>query len=622
MATGDSEKNSIFAGIKSGLLGNTSIVKLTNIQTESESLQIMCQAIKKEIFNIRSFELKHKVSESKESFDELNLNYLASESFSEPKSQILVNKTRKNKFFDRKKRIHPILINLANFQQRIQTMRDLDPNMINFALSIDSSFLTYALASEEHKKQFVILLFAAKTVIFHSLFPDQKEIIINLLKQNFSFNPTIVSIAKGYGNLGMLSKADIGITIGKINDNFNWYSQIHMTKFAELTRLVLISGHYSYYRFNKIVFFTIFKEFMMLALFFLFSIQTGFSGIPFVHYDFVIIFELGLSLVPIVIVGSFDKDFSKKNILDSPLMYSQNLNRFEDFSCYLAMIVEGLGHGIIFYVFFLCGVSFIVSPDGYNEDLQIKQMVAFVIINLAFYSKIHSMSSHKTIKILACISSLFCLSIILIIFFNDSQYENFVILKIFANQSFTWLFICMLPVLSYILSLLTSYFYYTEHPRINNRLVKYKNDITKVFCGSIDTNSTEEFSFNMNLKLLKFDSVIKENEYQSIIKTDSKIFKIFLLFLTVFFVISAVFNFFSVSALINFGPFTVIPAITCVLVLLTAFIQNISHIKLNLVIFLLLLAISIIEDLVNPLNTPFFLYPTLIIFFSISTNYI
>ena len=134
MATGDSEKNSIFAGIKSGLLGNTSIVKLTNIQTESESLQIMCQAIKKEIFNIRSFELKHKVSESKESFDELNLNYLASESFSEPKSQILVNKTRKNKFFDRKKRIHPILINLANFQQRIQTMRDLDPNMIKFAL--------------------------------------------------------------------------------------------------------------------------------------------------------------------------------------------------------------------------------------------------------------------------------------------------------------------------------------------------------------------------------------------------------------------------------------------------------------------------------------------------------
>jgi hypothetical protein len=75
----------------------------------------------------------------------------------------------------------------------------------------------------------------------------------------------------------MLSKADIGITIGKINDNFNWYSQIHMTKFAELTRLVLISGHYSYYRFNKIVFFTIFKEFMMLALFFCFRYRLGFQ---------------------------------------------------------------------------------------------------------------------------------------------------------------------------------------------------------------------------------------------------------------------------------------------------------------------------------------------------------
>ena len=65
---------------------------------------------------------------------------------------------------------------------------------LDFSLSIDSKFVDHALSTVEHRRIFLILLFIAKSVCFHSLLPDQKINIAKLIKHNFVFNPIVLAV--------------------------------------------------------------------------------------------------------------------------------------------------------------------------------------------------------------------------------------------------------------------------------------------------------------------------------------------------------------------------------------------------------------------------------------------
>ena len=308
--------------------------------------------------------------------------------------------------------------------------------MLDFSLLVDSKSLYYFLSTEETRKMFVILLFAAKTVIFHSLSPDQKTCIVKLMKNNFSFNPSVVTVGNLNSSYGMLLEADIGITIGTPNGLYNRCSDIVIKDFSQLKTLILVHGHYSLFRFIKIFVLVIFKVSFVGIIEFLFQIQTGFSGTPLIPYELTMVFELLISFLPFLMIGIYSKDISEKLILENPILYYQNFYSFiQKKRMIVTFLLRAFIEGVFIYIFLTFGIGFIANSHGYTEDLETKGIIAFLLVNCCLYSKMITYNTFQIRIYLSVLLSMLLLASILSIFCNDDSLYQLASQSIILDQS-------------------------------------------------------------------------------------------------------------------------------------------------------------------------------------------
>ena len=266
VATSDDEKNTHCAALDSGLISNdTKLIKLNCVESECECLKLMRSVMKTFLLSKSSYIIQENPHHRNSNYfilepDKIDENYESCSLKKRRKKGRKISRSLVANFFEKKEDIFSIM--------------KLKSLSLNFALSVDSTFFQYALSSEEHRKCFVILLFAAKTVLFNSFSYDQKVNIVKLLKKNFSFTNSVMSISRDYANFGMMSEADIGVKLGSIKKQSYEYCCIQMENFSQLTKLLLIYGHYSYYRYAIIFIVMIFKEFFLGTSILLFQTQS------------------------------------------------------------------------------------------------------------------------------------------------------------------------------------------------------------------------------------------------------------------------------------------------------------------------------------------------------------
>ena len=288
----------------------------------------------------------------------------------------------------KQKTFHPALYEFVKHSEEVKEPKPkIDPKSLSFVLLIDGKALDYALSAVANKKKLVMLLFSAKTVLFHSMSPDLKIKLVRLLKNNFCFKPSVLAVGDGYANAGMLREADIGINCADINTNVEYAPDIHITSFSQLSDFILTYGHYSKVRISKIILLTVYKEMMVGTILFLFQTQSYFSGTSLIDYDLIVFFELFVSFFPIFFVGIFYKDYDENKDLTS--IYSAKfLKGYTNFSKIFMMYVNGVIQGIVIYVIVVYGSSFIISSNGFTEDSQTKGLIAYVLINLSLVQQI------------------------------------------------------------------------------------------------------------------------------------------------------------------------------------------------------------------------------------------
>ena len=101
---------------------------------------------------------------------------------SEPVFVTFSNSSNCSNQFDRKKktkkttqlRVHPLISSIARLlaSENLKLDTEFNPNAVYFVVSVDRKSLNFVLANEENRRLFVILLFAAHSVCFHSILPD------------------------------------------------------------------------------------------------------------------------------------------------------------------------------------------------------------------------------------------------------------------------------------------------------------------------------------------------------------------------------------------------------------------------------------------------------------------
>ena len=94
-------------------------------------------------------------------------------------------------------------------------IRDIryDPDEIDFAISVDSKTLENVQNNDELLKPFLLIIFTAKTVIGHGLYPSQKAQLVRMVNDSFSFRPMTLAIGAHDADIPMIQEADIGVGI-------------------------------------------------------------------------------------------------------------------------------------------------------------------------------------------------------------------------------------------------------------------------------------------------------------------------------------------------------------------------------------------------------------------------
>ena len=359
-----------------------------------------------------------------------------------PKSRRSIQTIRRNKT------LHSLIIkNRVTSQEKTQSLPSLNISS-SFSLVIDSEFLDFGFSTEESRKLLSLLFLLSDSICFYGLNPDQKRSIVKLLKKNFLHKPGIMAVGDIMCDSGMLDEADVSVLIEKARENNPYYNpSITVPKFSNLKKLILVDGHYSYVRLAKILHYCLFKESMICVLVLLQQINSGWSGSPIIDSNQFLVFELFVSLLPILVIGVLEKDCYEKDCKHKNEL--QSVSRFDELMSIPRLIyymIFGAIQGII--ILFICSSTFtgVINSQGHTEDTELRNSLTFLIISVSLLVKILLTTRHFYLPtIISPILSLFFILILVFYFSDNSESEE--ISRILSNQGLFWILGFTLPFL-------------------------------------------------------------------------------------------------------------------------------------------------------------------------------
>jgi class 3 adenylate cyclase len=414
---------------------------------------------------------------------------------------------------------------------------------------------------------------------------------------------------------GMLEEADISVLIEKGKDNNPYFNPcITVPKFSDLKRLILVEGHYSYVRLSKILHYSLFKESMICMLVLMHQIKTGWSCTPIIGYHYFILFELFITLLPILIVGVLEKDCDAKICKTNKKVYAEgvfdSMMTLKRLSFYMFF---GAFQGLL--IFLICSSAFkgTINSKGFTEDSELQSVLYFLCTSLSLLLKT-LMTTRKFYfpTIISPFLSFFFI-ILLVFYFSEDLFE------IISNQGIFWIIGLTVPLFItfeyFVFNILQRRFF--SVPFLSRKESYYKR-LDALYKDSDDWKSAEkQEELEINKKTLEFNSQFEEKMYQDQIAEDSNV------------VIKAVISLISSACFIylilvytekidylRYRHYAAIPVGFSLFFVISSFLHQIQRFKLFFWLNLFLVTSLLVYSSVNPRYTASY-YASLQILFSI-----
>ncbi|XP_074580632.1 putative phospholipid-transporting ATPase 9 [Curcuma longa] len=224
----------------------------------------------------------------------------------------------------------------------------------SFALIIDGKSLAFAL-EDDLKNLFLQLAVGCASVICCRSSPKQKALVTRLVKEGTS--KVTLAIGDGANDVGMLQEADIGIGIsGAEGMQAVMASDIAISQFRFLERLLLVHGHWCYRRISTMICYFFYKNLTFGVTIFLYEAYTTFSGQPAYNDWYLSSYNVFFSSLPVIALGVFDQDVSARFCLKFPMLYQEGVqNVLFSWRRILGWMFAGVYNGIM--IFFLCAAA-------------------------------------------------------------------------------------------------------------------------------------------------------------------------------------------------------------------------------------------------------------------------
>lgn len=198
----------------------------------------------------------------------------------------------------------------------------ISPEQVNYTVLCDRTSFQTALKYPSTRRNFTYLLFAAKSVCFYDFLPSDKGKLVKLLKENFSFRPTVMAIGDGNNDIPMIQAADVGIGINFGKGLLSSYSDINIRHFSVLKDLLLIHGNNCYRNISKAILLHFYTSILLAVTLLIYNFYADISFISIFNSSQLILFVLIFTTVPIIFLGIFNCNPSFFHTLS----YAKNIN--------------------------------------------------------------------------------------------------------------------------------------------------------------------------------------------------------------------------------------------------------------------------------------------------------
>ena len=188
-----------------------------------------------------------------------------------------------------------------------------------FALIIDGEALKHAL-DDKYRQLFVEVAEKCIAVICCRVGPLQKAQVVALMRR--ARNVTALAIGDGANDVSMLQAADIGVGIaGQEGMQAVMSSDYAITRFAHLSRLVLVHGRWSFLRTSGATLASFYKNFCFVGVQVCFQWACAFTAQASYDYLYLLLYNALFSVLPVLALGTTDRDIEASDALRYPRLY-------------------------------------------------------------------------------------------------------------------------------------------------------------------------------------------------------------------------------------------------------------------------------------------------------------
>ncbi|XP_032795610.1 phospholipid-transporting ATPase IF-like isoform X1 [Daphnia magna] len=226
-----------------------------------------------------------------------------------------------------------------------------DEPIQNFGFVVDGESLAHSL--KEHRQLLSEVCSHCNTVVCCRMSPIQKAEVVKVVK-GFSSKPITAAIGDGANDVSMIQEAHVGIGImGKEGRQAVRCSDFAFARFRFLRRVLLVHGHWYYWRVSTLVQYFFYKNITFITPAVFFAIFSAYSTQPIYDTFFLTFYNIFFTSWPILIFGLLEQNFTSRQLLENLHLYRDITNnaRMSWFQ-FFKWTLLGLWHSVV--IFFGC----------------------------------------------------------------------------------------------------------------------------------------------------------------------------------------------------------------------------------------------------------------------------
>ncbi|WFD26226.1 P-type phospholipid transporter [Malassezia nana] len=264
-----------------------------------------------------------------------------------------------------------------------------------YALVIDGHALGYALAEPHSRELLLMVAKHCRAVVCCRVSPLQKALIVHLVRDGLK--GLTLAIGDGANDVSMIQAAHVGVGVageeGLQAVNSSDYS---IGQFRFLKRLLLVHGHWSYYRNSKMVNVFFYKQMVHTGTLFWFQIYCAWSTTQAIDYVYLLLYNAIWTVAAVIGIGIFDRNLSDHVLMQVPELYKSSRERqYFGLWRFTVYMLDGLYQSVILFFFILYYYD-TTTPrqDGYDINLYepTTGMVLATVLAANLYAGIESLS--------------------------------------------------------------------------------------------------------------------------------------------------------------------------------------------------------------------------------------